>query len=55
MLVAYPDILRAELGIPEELSILLGIALGYGDAGHMQNRYRSPRRPLQEVARLEGF
>jgi len=55
MLVAYPDILRTELGIPEELSILLGIALGYGDAGHMQNRYRSPRRPLQEVARLEGF
>ncbi len=55
MLVAYPDILRAELDIPGELSILLGIALGYGDADHLQNRYRSPRRSLQEAVRFRGY
>ncbi len=52
MLVAFPDILRAELHIPEQLSIVMGIALGYGDAEHIQNRYRSPRRPLEDVVRF---
>ena len=55
MLVAYPDILRAELDIPGELSILLGVALGYGDLDHLQNRYRSPRRSLQETVRFRGY
>jgi nitroreductase len=55
MLVAYPDILRAELDIPEDLSIVLGVALGYGDPDHPQNRFRSPRRPLQEVVRFRGY
>jgi nitroreductase len=55
MLVAYPDILRAELDIPGELSILLGVALGYGEPDHPQNRYRSARRPLEEVVRLRGL
>src|SRR5450756_1322988 len=48
MLVAYPDILRTALDIPDDLSIVLGVALGYGDPDHPQNRCRSPRRPLQE-------
>lgn len=52
MLAAYPDLLRAQLGIPCDLSILLGVALGIGDSGHLYNSYRSPRRPLQEVARF---
>ncbi|MDA8216723.1 MAG: nitroreductase [Dehalococcoidales bacterium] len=52
MLVAFPDILRAELGIPEDLAIAMGIALGYGNAEHIQNRYRSPRRSIQDVVRF---
>ncbi len=55
VLVAFPDILRAELDIPRELSILLGVALGYGDSDHPQNRYRSSRRPVQEVVRFRGY
>lgn len=55
MLVAYPDILRTALDIPDDLSIVLGVALGYGDPDHPQNRCRSPRRPLQEVVRLRGY
>lgn len=54
MLAAYPDLLRVELNIPSDLSILLGVALGYGDSSHPYNRYRSPRRPLGEVACFIG-
>ncbi|MGI5837687.1 MAG: nitroreductase, partial [Chloroflexota bacterium] len=55
VLAAYPDLLRAELGIPGDLSILLGVALGYGDSDHPHNCYRSSRRPLEDVAHFTGF
>jgi nitroreductase len=53
-LVSYPDIIRKELEIPDDLSIIIGIALGYSDAQHPQNKFRSPRRPIQEVVRFIG-
>lgn len=53
-LVAYPDILRKELGIPDSLMILIGVALGYADPDHPANRYRSSRRPVHEVVRFKG-
>jgi nitroreductase len=55
ILVSYPDLIRAELEIPDDLSIIFGIALGYSDAQHLQNKFRSPRRPIQEVVRFKGF
>lgn len=55
MLVAYPDILRQELGIPEALSIIFGIAVGYGSGTDGPGEFRSPRRPIGEVARFNGF
>jgi nitroreductase len=55
LLVSYSDLIRAELGIPENLLILIGIALGYRDPQYPLNRYRSSRRPLQEVVRMKGF
>jgi nitroreductase len=54
-LVVYPDIIRDELKIPDELSIVFGIAIGYGDSISPQNTYRTPRRPLDEVAHFKGF
>ncbi len=54
-LVSYPDLIRSELEIPEDLSIIFGIALGYSDAQHPQNKFRSPRRPVHEVVRFKGF
>ncbi len=35
--------------------ILFGIALGYRDADHEANQYRSPRRPVDDFVRLAGF
>ncbi|MGZ5561775.1 MAG: nitroreductase [Halobacteriota archaeon] len=55
LLISYPDLIRAELEIPEDVGILMGVALGYRDRQHPLNQYRSPRRPLQEVVRLKGL
>jgi nitroreductase len=55
LLISYPDLIRAELGIPEDMLILIGVALGYRDRQHLSNQYRSSRRPLQEVVRLKGL
>jgi len=54
-LVAYPDLIRAELEIPESLMILLGLAMGYGDPEHPANKPRSFRRPVQEFVRFKGL
>jgi nitroreductase len=55
LFISYPDIIRAELEIPEDLSIIIGVALGYRDTQHPQNQYRSPRRSIQEVVRFKGL
>jgi nitroreductase len=49
--VSQQDILRKELGIPENLNIVTGIGLGYPDPKNIINSYRSPRRPISEVVR----
>ncbi|MGE5485855.1 MAG: nitroreductase [Ignavibacteriales bacterium] len=55
ILAAYPDLIRAELEIPKNLLILIGIALGYEDTAHPANKARSTRRPVQDVVRLKGL
>lgn len=54
-LAAHPDLIRQELKIPDDLSIVIGIALGRADPGHPQNQYRSPRRTVQEAVRFLGI
>jgi nitroreductase len=53
--VAYPDILRQELGIPDSLQIVTGIGLGYQNPQSIINSYRSPRRSLQEAVSFYGI
>ena len=55
MLAIYPDLIRSELGIPDTLSIIIGIALGYADPEYRGNKFRSPRRSIADVIRLKGF
>ncbi len=54
-LAAHPDIIRAELDIPDNLSIVIGIALGYPDLDSPQNKFRSARRSVEEAVRFKGF
>ena len=54
-LVAHPDLVRKELNIPDNLMIIIGIALGYGDAADPQNKFRSPRRSVKEAVTFKGI
>ena len=54
-LAAHPDLIRKELGIPDHLAIVIGIALGYPDPDHAQNKFRSTRRRVEEAVRFKGF
>ena len=51
----YPEILRQELQIPDNLNILFGIAIGYGDPESIQNKHIASRRPIEEFVKLVGF
>jgi nitroreductase len=51
--VAHQDVLRQELGIPDDLTIITGIGLGYPNPEAIINTYRAPRRPLREVVRYK--
>jgi hypothetical protein len=53
-LAAHPDLIRKELKIPDDLSIIIGIALGYADAGHPQNQYRTTRRTIHDAVMFKG-
>jgi nitroreductase len=47
-LAEYPDIVRQELGIAGDKTLLCGMALGYEDKAHPVNSYRTERVPLEE-------
>jgi nitroreductase len=52
--ISHPDVLRQELGIPDNLIIVAGIGLGYPNNESIINTFRSSRRPIQEVVRYKG-
>ncbi|MBO0677318.1 nitroreductase [Mycolicibacterium sp. S2-37] len=51
-IAAYPDIVRDVLGIPDELAVLCGLAIGYADDGFAANHLRTPRRPVDQAVVL---
>jgi nitroreductase len=53
-LASYPDLVRRELGIPENLAVCIGIAIGHIDASSPQNALRSTRRPVNNILRIKG-
>jgi len=55
MPTGYPDAIRSELKIPDNLMIILCISLGYPDLGMPVNQYRSLRRDISEYIRWHGF
>jgi nitroreductase len=42
----YPEIVRAQLAIPAELSILCGVAIGYPDPDFAANKLHVAREPI---------
>jgi nitroreductase len=53
--VAFPDVIRKVVGIPESKLIALGIGIGYPDWDDAVNQSRSPREPLDNIATWHGF
>lgn len=54
-MMSYPDILREELEIPNNLIITMGIALGYANTDNIITTYRSSRRPFEEAVTFKGI
>ena len=48
-LMLFPDVLRSELKIPENLKLTIGIAIGYEDKEHGINRFVSGRKSLDKT------
>src|SRR5262249_35096846 len=54
-LAGYPEIARAQLAIPTELSILCGLAIGYPDPDFAANRLHVGREAIEKsVVFLDG-
>jgi nitroreductase len=49
-IAGYPEVVRAELGVPPELTILCGVAVGYGDPEFAANKLNVGREPVGENA-----
>jgi nitroreductase len=48
-LAMYPDVLRTELGLARDRTIVCGISFGYPDLDHPTDTYRTTRAPVDEV------
>ncbi|OBC03212.1 oxidoreductase [Mycobacterium sp. 852013-50091_SCH5140682] len=44
----YPDVLREQLDIPSDLTILCGLSIGYVDEAFPANHLDTPRNPVSE-------
>jgi hypothetical protein len=53
--VAYPDVLRSLLSLPESKRMVLGVALGYPDLSKPAATFRSGREPMEALVTWHGF
>ncbi|WP_455365124.1 nitroreductase [Kaarinaea lacus] len=51
-LAEYPQIVKQELGYPEDSILLCGMALGYEDTEALVNSYRTPREEVNSFTRF---
>jgi nitroreductase len=49
-IAGYPDVIREQLKIPAELTILCGLAVGYADPDFPANQIRLGREPVEQKA-----
>lgn len=53
-LARYPQVVREHLPIPDDESLVIGLALGWPQAGAEVNAFRSARDPLEKVLVMKG-
>ncbi|MCP4993161.1 MAG: nitroreductase [Gammaproteobacteria bacterium] len=47
----YPEIVKAELGYPDDTVLVCGMAIGYEDTAALVNSYRTPRIEVEEFTK----
>jgi nitroreductase len=52
---SWHELVREELGIPDEQILFCGMALGYADLEHPINNFTTDREPLDGFATFRGF
>jgi nitroreductase len=53
-LTTYPEVIRRELAIPDELVILCGLSLGYADPDFPTNHLKVPKQPVDKNVSILG-
>lgn len=53
--LSYPSVIREGLSVPENIQLVVAVALGYPEDAALVNRYHSQRRDLGEFTRWYGF
>ena len=53
--MAYPDVIRGELGISAHICLILAICVGYPDLKAPINQYNTTRKGLTEFVKWYGF
>lgn len=51
----YPDIIRDIVGVPKEMALMCGMAMGYPDSHHPINQYRTERESVESFTQFFGF
>ncbi|WP_386679763.1 nitroreductase [Loktanella sp. R86503] len=54
-LASYGDLVRGHLGLPDDHTVVCGIALGHADKAATVNNFRTQRAAFDEYAALRGF
>jgi len=53
--VAYPDVIRDVLDIPDFKLMVMAVAIGYPDWDDPVNQFRSEREPVERITKWYGF
>lgn len=51
----YADLIKQQVGIPDNLAVICGLAIGYEDSEHAVNQIRPGRLPASDTTVMMGF
>jgi nitroreductase len=55
LILMFKDVIREQLALPDDLEVVVGVALGYPDRTSAINQFRAPKEELISMTRWIGF
>jgi nitroreductase len=55
LILMFGDVIREQLALPDDLEVVVGVALGYPDRTSAINQFRAPKEELISMTRWIGF